>query len=88
MPQKNNIPINKLDHTSVSRQNKRQAYRGFFSVEEHKLSHKKFDGSQSETVTRSALVSSAAVIVLPYDPVSDRVLLVEQFRAGPYVNEI
>ena len=25
-----------------------------------------------------------AVTVLPYDPVRDRVLLVEQFRAGPY----
>ena len=31
-------------------------------------------------------MSAAAVIVLPYDPVSDRVLLVEQFRTGPYVN--
>ena len=85
MPQNNNNTINKLDHTSVSRHNKRQAYRGFFSVEEHKLSYKKFDGSQSEVVTRSALVSSEAVIVLPYDPESDRVLLVEQFRTGPYV---
>ena len=85
MPQNNNNAINKLDHTSVSRHNKRQAYRGFFSVEEHKLSYKKFDGSQSEVVTRSALVSSDAVIVLPYDPASDRVLLVEQFRTGPYV---
>ena len=86
MPQNQNNAINRLDHTSVSRHNKRQAYGGFFSVEEHKLSYKKFDGSHSEIVTRSALVSSAAVIVLPYDPVSDRVLLVEQFRAGPYVN--
>ena len=85
MPQNNNKAINRLDHTSVSRHDKRQAYRGFFSVEEHKLSYKKFDGSQSEVVTRSALVSSEAVIVLPYDPVNDRVLLVEQFRTGPYV---
>ena len=60
-------------------------YKNFFSIEEHKLSYKKFDGSQSEVVTRSALVSSEAVIVLPYDPVSDRVLLIEQFRTGPYV---
>ena len=85
MPKNNNNAINKLDHTSVSRHNKRQAYRGFFSVEEHKLSYKKFDGSQSQVVTRSALVCSEAVIVLPYDPAGDRVLLVEQFRTGPYV---
>ena len=85
MPQNDNNKINSLDYTSVSKHNKRQAYKGFFSIEEHRLSYKKFDGSQGEVVTRSALVSSDAVIVLPYDPVSDRVLLVEQFRTGPYV---
>ena len=69
----------------VSECTKRQVYKGFFSVEEHDLSYRKFDGSQSEVVTRGALVSSDAVIVLPYDPVDDRVLLVEQFRTGPYV---
>tara|TARA_B100000575_G_C22983142_1_gene567184 strand:- start:22 stop:663 length:642 start_codon:yes stop_codon:yes gene_type:complete len=69
----------------VSERAKRLVYKGFFSVEEHDLSYKRFDGSQSEVVTRGALVSSDAVIVLPYDPVSDRVLLVEQFRTGPYV---
>ncbi len=69
----------------VSERAKRLVYKGFFSVEEHDLSYKRFDGSQSEVVTRGALVSSDAVIVLPYDPVGDRVLLVEQFRTGPYV---
>lgn len=85
MQQNNNLKFRDLNQTSVSRHKKRLAYKGFFSVEEHKLSYKKFDGSQSEVVTRSALVSSEAVIVLPYDPVNDRVLLVEQFRTGPYV---
>jgi len=69
----------------VSERAKRHVYKGFFSVEEHDLSYRKFDGSQSQVVTRGALVSSDAVIVLPYDPESDRVLLVEQFRTGPYV---
>ena len=69
----------------VSECTKRQVYKGFFSVEEHDLSYRKFDGSQSEVVTRGVLVSSDAVIVLPYDPVNDRLLLVEQSRTGPYV---
>ena len=34
-------------------------------------------------VTRAAFVSGDAVTVLPYDPLRDRVLVVEQFRAGP-----
>ena len=86
MPQNNNNTMRSFNYTSVSRHNKRQVYQGFFSVEEYDLSYKKFDGSYSEVVTRGALVSSDAVIVLPYDPVNDRVLLVEQFRTGPYVN--
>ena len=64
---------------------KRLVYKGFFSVEEHDLSYQNFNKEQSTVVTRSALVSSDAVIVLPYDPVNDRILLIEQFRTGPYV---
>ena len=64
---------------------KRVVYRGFFSVEEHDLSYRKFNNQQSSILTRSALISSDAVIVLPYDPVNDRILLIEQFRSGPYV---
>jgi len=64
---------------------KRLVYEGFFSVEEHDLTYQKFNKEQSNVVTRSTLVSSDAVIVLPYDPVNDRILLIEQFRAGPYV---
>ena len=64
---------------------KRLVYTGFFSVEEHDLTYQKFNNEQSNVVTRSTIVSSDAVIVLPYDPVNDRILLIEQFRAGPYV---
>ncbi len=74
-----------LNYTSVRSYKKRIVYDGFFSVEEHDLSYSKFDKTQSEVVTRGAIISSAAVIVLPYDPVNDRILLVEQFRTGPYV---
>ena len=64
---------------------KRTVYNGFFSVEEYDLSYRKFNNEQSDVITRSALVSCDAVIVLPYDPVNDRILLIEQFRTGPYV---
>ena len=64
---------------------KRSVYKGFFSVEEHDLTYQKFNNDRSDIVTRSTLVSSDAVIVLPYDPVNDRILLIEQFRSGPYV---
>ena len=74
-----------MKRTHVTTHNKNIVYQGFFSVEEHFLSYRKFNKEQSAVVTRSALISSDAVIVLPYDPINDRVLLIEQFRTGPYV---
>ena len=75
----------KMNNMRASSHSKRKVYEGFFSVEEHDLSYQKFNKEQSAVVTRSALISTDAVIVLPYDPVNDRILLIEQFRTGPYV---
>lgn len=63
---------------------RRQPYASFFAVEEYDLSWPRFGGGHGPAVTRAAFVSGDAVTVLPYDPVRDRVLLVEQFRAGPF----
>ncbi len=63
----------------------RRPYSEFFSLVEQDLRFRRFDGSWSDTVTRTVLVSGDAVTVLPYDPVRDEVLLVEQFRYGPFV---
>lgn len=60
-------------------------YAHYFAVEEQDLSFRRFDGTMSPTVNRAAFVMGDAVTVLPYDPVRDRVLLVEQFRAGPHL---
>lgn len=60
-----------------------QPYANFFAVEEYDLAWRRFDGSFGATVNRAVFVSGDAVTVLPYDPVRDRVLLVEQFRPGP-----
>lgn len=62
----------------------REPYARFFSVEETDLSYRRFDGTMSPKVTRAAFVSGDAVTVLPYDPERQRVLVIEQFRAGPH----
>lgn len=59
-------------------------YANFFAVEEYDLRFRRFDGTMSAPVNWAAFISGDAVTVLPYDPVRDRVLLVEQFRAGPF----
>ncbi len=62
----------------------RQPYGQFFAVEEYDLRWRRFDGQMSRVATRAVFVSGDAVTVLPYDPRRDRVLVVEQFRAGPF----
>ena len=59
-------------------------HEGFFVTRTMQLRHPRFDGTQSDVVQREVFVATDAAIVLPYDPVRDRVLLVEQFRMGPY----
>lgn len=61
----------------------RQPYGNFFAVEEYDLRFRRFDGGMSPTVNRAVFISADAAVVLPYDPVRDRVLLIEQFRMGP-----
>lgn len=68
----------------VAVSDRREPYARFFSVEEYDLSFRRFDGTMSPRVTRAAFVSGDAVTVLPWDPHRDRVLLVEQFRTGPF----
>lgn len=61
-----------------------QPYARFFAVEEYDLRFRQFSGGLSAPVNRAVFVSGDAVTVLPYDPRRDRVLLVEQFRVGPF----
>ncbi len=59
-------------------------YSEYFTMEEFDLSFRRYDGARSDMVKRAVFVATDAVIVLPYDPVRDRVLLIEQFRPGPF----
>lgn len=63
---------------------RRHAHAGFFGLEVLDLAHRRFDGAMGPQIRREVFVSGDAVTVLPYDPRRDRVLLVEQFRAGPF----
>ena len=68
----------------VAVQARHYPYANFFSVEEYDLRFRRFDGTMSAVVNRATFISGDAVTVLPYDPMRDRVLLIEQFRAGPF----
>jgi len=62
----------------------RRPYARFFSVEEHDLDLPRLGGGRMAQDNRAVFVAVDAVTVLPYDPRRDRVLVVEQFRMGPW----
>jgi ADP-ribose pyrophosphatase len=57
-------------------------YNGFFKLTGIQLQHDLFAGGHSKVLTRELLDRGQAIAVLPYDPVTDEVVLVEQFRIG------
>ena len=64
----------------------RHPYDAFFTVEEIKARSRRFDGSYSPPQERAVFRVADASTVLPYDPVRDRILLVEQLRFGVLSN--
>jgi len=64
----------------------RHPYAKFFTVEELAIRHRRFDGSVSPVQERAVFRVADAVTVLPYDPVRDRILLIEQIRLGVYAH--
>ncbi|MCC9622626.1 NUDIX domain-containing protein [Thalassospira sp. MA62] len=61
---------------------RRRSHDGFFKLDVCKLRHATFDGGQSEILEREIYERGHAVAVLPYDPILDQVVLIEQFRPG------
>ncbi|PSJ42593.1 ADP-ribose diphosphatase [Zobellella endophytica] len=57
-------------------------YQGFFRLLKVKLRHRLFAGGWGPSLTRELFDRGHAAAVLPYDPVRDEVVLVEQFRVG------
>lgn len=72
-----------------------ERYAGFFHLSTFRLRHTLYDGGWSSDITRELFHRGACVAVIPYDPVRDEVLLIEQFRIGalgqkepPWLTEI
>jgi ADP-ribose pyrophosphatase len=61
-----------------------ELYAGAYRADCFSLRHLRFDGSWSHSMQREVFDRGEAVAVLPYNPDRDEVVLIEQFRAGPY----
>lgn len=59
-------------------------YRGFFSMDLYRFRHRLFNGEMSGEVRREIFERGHAAVLLPYDPVRDEVVLIEQIRIAAY----
>lgn len=57
-------------------------YSGFFKINLYQFEHALFAGGKSQTIKREILERGDAVAVLPYDPLTNKILLIEQIRIG------
>ncbi|WP_440905071.1 ADP-ribose diphosphatase [Catenovulum sp. SX2] len=71
-----------LDKHDVEVVSKKSLFSRFFTVSLVSFKHKLFAGGWSETVEREIFERGDAVVVLPYDPKLDKIVMVEQIRVG------
>lgn len=79
--------LQKYNHNDVKILKKEVLHDGFCRIERYTLQNKMFDGSWTEPYTREFMAKHKAAVALPYDPVLDKVVLIEQFRVGALFQE-
>ncbi|RZM84738.1 NUDIX domain-containing protein [Pseudoalteromonas rubra] len=75
-------PVAQFNHQNVVLDEPERCYNKFFKIDIYRFKHALFGGGQSQTICREILERGHAVAVLPYDPATDQVLLIEQIRIG------
>ena len=83
MQKPENVPVTfaKNDVEIIARET---LYSGFFSMELYRFRHRLFNGEMSGEIKREIFERGHAAVLLPYDPVRDEVVLVEQIRIAAY----
>lgn len=75
------------DQSDVKIIKKESLYKGFFQCNKYTIKHKLFEGGWSGEIQREFFERGHAAAILPYDPVTDSVVLIEQFRFGAMENK-
>lgn len=90
MSQSENSSKSKLsasfNRTDVTLHNEELLHDEYFQIKRVTLSHPSYTGETIGPFTREIFERGHAVICLPYDPNRDEVVLIEQFRPGPFVH--
>ncbi len=80
-PEKLPVTFAKNDVEIIARET---LYSGFFSLYLYRFRHRLFNGEMSGEIRREIFERGHAAVLLPFDPVRDEVVLVEQIRIAAY----
>lgn len=75
------VTFTKNDVEIIARE---KLYRGFFSLDLYRFRHRLFNGEMSGEVRREIFERGHAAVLLPFDPVRDEVILIEQIRIAAF----
>ncbi len=81
------MKLSGLGYQDVEQLNEQQLLDGFLDVRKYTLRYKRFDGGLSEPLEREGFFRPPSVGVILYDPAVNKLVLVEQFRMGPYLSK-
>lgn len=82
MPEIKEINYPTFTAADVEISGERTVFQGFFTMKSYQFRHRLFRGGWSETVTREMFERGHAVVVLPFNPLTDEMVLIEQIRLG------
>jgi ADP-ribose pyrophosphatase len=79
-------PITTFSQNDYEILNRETLYEGFMRLARYSVVHRTFSGGWTAEFQREILERAPAAAVLPYDPILDQVILIEQFRAAAISN--
>jgi ADP-ribose pyrophosphatase len=79
--------ITPFTSADVEIQTETTVYDGFFQIKQLSLKHRLFAGEWSGLMQRELFSRRPVGAVLPYDPIRDEVVLIQQFRVGSLTQE-
>ncbi|SMF04857.1 ADP-ribose pyrophosphatase [Tistlia consotensis] len=74
-----------FDETAVEIFERTTLHDDWMRVDRFRLRHRRFAGGWTGALDREIMVRGEIAVVLPYDPVRDEIVLVEQFRLPTFV---
>lgn len=73
-----------MNGSDVQELDKQTVFQGYFRIDRYRLRYPLFEGGTSGEIVREVFERGQVAAVLLVDPQRDAVVLIEQFRPGPY----